>query len=124
MASHNPKFRDLEQRIKRGNATPDVVQLDDAPATMLTIGRYQVEKPIGKGAMGLVYLARDTKINRVVAIKTMALSQEFEEGELAGIRERFSARPKLPGVSVTRTSSPGIRCGRREWSGVYRDGVP
>jgi len=33
--------------------------------------------------MGVVYLGKDPKIGRVVAIKTMALSQEFEADELA-----------------------------------------
>ncbi|MCX7147378.1 MAG: hypothetical protein NT042_14555 [Sulfuritalea sp.] len=41
------------------------------------LGRYEIEKELGKGAMGVVYLGRDPKINRIVAIKTMALSQEF-----------------------------------------------
>ena len=39
------------------------------------LGRYQVEKERGKGAMGVVYLGKDPKIGRVVAIKTMALSR-------------------------------------------------
>ncbi len=104
MAGHNPKFRDLEQRLMRGNETPDVVHLDDAPARLLTIGRYEIEKPIGKGAMGLVYLARDTKINRVVAIKTMALSQEFEERALAEVKERFFREAETAG----RLSHPNI----------------
>ena len=97
MASHNPKFRDLEQRIRRGDAVPEVVQPDTEPARTLAMGRYEIEKPIGKGAMGLVYLARDTKLKRVVAIKTMALSQAFEESELAGIRERFFREAETAG---------------------------
>ena len=104
MSGHNPKFRDLEQRIRRGDAVPEVVQLDGEPASTLTIGRYQVEKPLGKGAMGLVYLARDTKINRVVAIKTMALSQAFEESELADVKERFFREAETAG----RLSHPNI----------------
>jgi eukaryotic-like serine/threonine-protein kinase len=53
------------------------------------LGRYQVEKELGKGAMGVVYLGKDPKIGRVVAIKTLALSQEFDDDELADARERF-----------------------------------
>ena len=57
--------------------------LDDVRAAMrkLLAPNY-IEKELGKGAMGVVYLGRDPKINRVVAIKTMALSQEFEADEL------------------------------------------
>lgn len=39
--------------------------------------------------MGTVYLGRDPTINRVVAIKTVALSAEFDSDEIAAARERF-----------------------------------
>jgi tetratricopeptide (TPR) repeat protein/predicted Ser/Thr protein kinase len=37
-----------------------------------TIGKYQVEKVLGRGGMGTVYLAHDPVIDRKVALKTMA----------------------------------------------------
>jgi eukaryotic-like serine/threonine-protein kinase len=68
------------------------------------LGRYQVEKELGKGAMGVVYLGRDPKIGRVVAIKTMALAQEFEADELAEVKERFFREAETAG----RLSHPNI----------------
>jgi eukaryotic-like serine/threonine-protein kinase len=65
------------------------------PGSML--GRYQVERELGKGAMGVVYLGRDPKINRVVAIKTMALSSEFEADELAEVKARFFREAETAG---------------------------
>ena len=56
--------------------------LDGGGVEKPMLGRYEVEKELGKGAMGIVYLGKDPKISRVVAIKTMALAQEFEEDEL------------------------------------------
>jgi serine/threonine-protein kinase len=47
--------------------------------------------------MGVVYLGRDPKINRIVAIKTMALSQEFEEDELKEVKERFFREAETAG---------------------------
>jgi serine/threonine-protein kinase len=61
------------------------------------LGRYQVEKELGKGAMGVVYLGKDPKIGRVVAIKTMALSQEFDGDELVDARERFFREAETAG---------------------------
>jgi len=61
------------------------------------LGRYQVEKELGKGAMGVVYQGRDPKIGRVVAIKTMALSREFEGDELTDARERFFREAETAG---------------------------
>jgi serine/threonine-protein kinase len=68
------------------------------------LGRYQVEKELGKGAMGVVYLGKDPKIGRVVAIKTMALSQEFEAEELTEVKERFFREAETAG----RLSHPNI----------------
>lgn len=111
MATHNPKFRDLEQRMTRAKAMEETVLLGgsgarSAGATLILedgsvqkpmLGRYQVEKELGKGAMGIVYLGRDPKINRVVAIKTMALSQEFEADELDEVKARFFREAETAG---------------------------
>jgi serine/threonine-protein kinase len=61
------------------------------------LGRYQVEKELGKGAMGVVYGGKDPKIGRVVAIKTMALSAEFEADELQDAKERFFREAETSG---------------------------
>ena len=36
-----------------------------------TLGHYEILEPLGKGGMGEVYRARDTKLDRDVAIKVM-----------------------------------------------------
>jgi eukaryotic-like serine/threonine-protein kinase len=109
MAGFNPKFKDLEQRLTRAQKMSETVILGGATAhpggTMMMVegtekpmlGRYQIEKELGKGAMGVVYLGRDPKINRVVAIKTMALSQEFDADELKDVKERFFREAETAG---------------------------
>lgn len=59
------------------------------------IGRYDIIKTLGKGAMGVVYLARDPMIDRLIALKTLRLDvdTEFEEQ----FRERFLREARAAG---------------------------
>ncbi|MGB3620297.1 MAG: serine/threonine-protein kinase, partial [Ketobacter sp.] len=52
------------------------------------LGRYQIERELGRGAMGTVYLGIDPKISRRVAIKTLSF-REFDSDQLERIKERF-----------------------------------
>ncbi len=49
------------------------------------IGRYSLERELGRGGMGVVYLAREVRLDRLVAIKV--LPPEFTDR--AELRERF-----------------------------------
>lgn len=118
MKEIDPKFRDIKKRLNRASAMEETVMLGGASASSSTgtlllntsgiekpmLGRYEVDKELGKGAMGSVYLGKDPKISRVVAIKTMALSQEFEEDELQGVKDRFFREAETAG----RLSHPNI----------------
>lgn len=112
MAGHDPKYRDIETRRQRSRAMEETVVLGGgggattAGGTLVMegsgvekpkLGRYDVEKELGKGAMGVVYQGRDPKINRIVAIKTMALSQEFEADELEDVKQRFFREAETAG---------------------------
>jgi serine/threonine-protein kinase len=111
MASFDPKFKDLAQKLSRAKQMAETVILGGnaaaSPSGTLVLGgdavekpmlgRYRVEKELGKGAMGVVYLGKDPKIGRVVAIKTMVLSQEFEPDELEEARKRFFREAETAG---------------------------
>ncbi|MBG9388897.1 CHASE2 domain-containing serine/threonine-protein kinase [Caenimonas aquaedulcis] len=110
MATLDKGYKGLDAKLNRAKNLSETVILGGGGAhpggTMLLdgggvekpmLGRYQVEKELGKGAMGVVYLGKDPKIGRVVAIKTMALSQEFEGEELADARERFFREAETAG---------------------------
>jgi serine/threonine-protein kinase len=111
----DPNYRDLKMRRARlsPNADHDLdPSIVHSPHTGMaarqdtieptappgrTLGRYLIERELGKGAMGVVYLGRDPKINRVVAIKAIPLADEFEEGDLIEARERFFREAEMAG---------------------------
>ena len=110
MATYDKDYKDLQSKLNRAKNLSETVMLGGGGAhpggTMLLdggavekpmLGRYQVDKELGKGAMGVVYLGKDPKIGRVVAIKTMALSQEFSGDELVDARERFFREAETAG---------------------------
>jgi len=104
-------FRDVKKRMQKNRELQDIVVLPkngkttDQGTLILTdggvqkpvLGRYQIEKEIGRGAMGLVYLGRDPKIGRTVAIKTMSLAQEFDPEELEDVKQRFLREAETAG---------------------------
>jgi len=62
-------------------------------------GRYEIERQIGQGAFATVYLARDLKHERKVAIKVLNADPESETGEIRFIREiRVVARLQHPNI--------------------------
>ncbi len=110
MAAFDKGYKDIKAKLSRAKNLSETVMLGGGAnhpgGTMLLeggavekpmLGRYQVEKELGKGAMGVVYLGKDPKIGRVVAIKTMALSQEFAGDELVDARERFFREAETAG---------------------------
>ena len=62
------------------------------PGPMVLSGRYYLEKRLGRGAMGQVYLARDENIGKKVAVKTVRQdllnSDDLQEGEAIARFER------------------------------------
>jgi len=110
-------FKDLNERIPKlkkvlsslplgayqGSKQEKIIVSDDLEIKP-TVGRYEILMELGRGAMGTVYKARDPKINRLLAIKTIRFSDEFEEDQLKEIKERFFTEAELAG----KLSHPGI----------------
>ncbi|HEU5398007.1 MAG TPA: CHASE2 domain-containing protein, partial [Gammaproteobacteria bacterium] len=61
------------------------------------LGRYELVQELGRGAMGVVYLGKDAKIGRQVAIKTMALADEFQGATLKDAHDRFFREAETAG---------------------------
>ncbi len=105
----SPGFADADARIRklgvleskmalgsgRGGVRSLVLTEDGMQKPML--GRYEIDKEIGRGAMGVVYLGKDPRIGRTVAVKTVALSEEFEGEQLEQVTARFFREAETAG---------------------------
>jgi len=74
-----------------------------AEAELKTLGRYTIERTLGKGAMGVVYEGLDPKLNRRVAIKTI-LKSHLDPDTAKDYSMRFSREAQ----AVARLNHPHI----------------
>ncbi len=109
IAHVDPNFRDVFDRqaaaeesqgrtaimAEPGDRPRSPVRLDDRRVVML--GRYEMLRELGRGAMGVVYMGRDPKINRVVAVKAIPLAEEFDPEYLEEARLRFFREAEAAG---------------------------
>lgn len=102
------RFKDLSKRIATlnnlegtaiittGSSNHKATLLLNNAATKPTVGRYEILRELGHGAMGTVYLGRDPKINREVAIKTLKYG-DVAADKLAEIKMRFFREAEAAG---------------------------
>jgi len=107
----DPGFRDVAERRAHletltahlpagtalGNAGTSTVALDNPAVEKPVLGRYRIERLLGQGAMGAVYLAEDPDIGRTVALKALPLAEEFEGAALEEARGRLKREAEAAG---------------------------
>jgi eukaryotic-like serine/threonine-protein kinase len=96
VTNSTPALTPVKPPVAAAGAPSSGATAPAAPETQ-RLGRYQLEREIGRGAMGIVYLGRDTAINRMVAIKAIPLASEFSDAELVEARARFFREAETAG---------------------------
>lgn len=110
--AYDPRFKDVSDRKSKLMQASETMVFGDgflggssgdslmgtSTGTRPTLGRYEVERQLGKGAMGIVYLGKDPRINRTTAIKTFRLSEEFEPEDLEKMKRKFFREAESAGT--------------------------
>ena len=102
------RFKDIQERIKNLKQIENAVVLPsgrtskknglllDSATTRPILGRYEIIRELGQGAMGTVYLGLDPSINREVAIKTLNYA-DIESAELSEVKSQFFREAEAAG---------------------------
>ena len=111
ISAKDPEFKDIKGKIDMlkqaangavfggvgGKAGGEATMMVAGSSITPTLGRYEIKKELGKGAMGIVYLGTDPKINRTVAIKTMRFEEGLEEKAMKELKDRFFREAQAAG---------------------------
>lgn len=106
IADIDPQWRDVKLRLMRARGLAQNAAVNNwgtVPAKPMPqmaqrpLGKYLVDREIGRGAMGAVYLGYDPATDSRVALKTMALAQEFSGADLIDARARFLREAEMAG---------------------------
>src|SRR5688572_5150408 len=89
----------LEDNELSGNRSSQQSACDQVIGSLVD-GKYRIERHLGTGGMGLVYLATDTAIGRQVAIKFLSDPQ--------GVNSKSAQRFKQEAASMKLLSHPNI----------------
>src|SRR5437588_688799 len=66
--------------------------------SQVKLGRYEIVRELGKGAMGIVYLAKDPLIGRLVALKTIRPAAHSDDDETKEFQQRFIREAQAAGI--------------------------
>ncbi|HOV87178.1 MAG TPA: serine/threonine-protein kinase [Syntrophobacteraceae bacterium] len=106
--AHDGRFKDIGDRKKKliqasetivlGAGGPGEPLMGTGTDVRPTLGRYEIVKPLGKGAMGVVYLGQDPRIHRITAIKTFRFTEDFDPEEVKSMKEKFFIEAESAGT--------------------------
>lgn len=116
----DPELREeLRQRIerRRGRLSPilgnaDTLKQDEPDAPPPELPGYEIQSELGRGGMGVVYLARQTALGRLVALKVLRPGLMHDPEWARRFRREAEAVARCPHPSIVQVFDFGTESGR------------
>jgi serine/threonine-protein kinase len=111
---HVPSVHDNEATCSDGQSPPTrCLDLKPAsqPGPVQYIDCYEVLGELGRGTFGIVYRARDSQLNRLVAIKMLQVGPNAGDDELARFRAEAEALGSLQHPNIVQVYNTGVHRG-------------
>lgn len=106
-----PQYRERLERLLKVHAL--LREGDEPSATPDRLAHYELIEELGRGGMGVVYKARDTKLGRLVALKVLLAGEFADLHEQARFEHEARAVAHLQHPSIVQIYESGEVAGRR-----------
>jgi serine/threonine-protein kinase len=91
-------------------------------AQLSTFGKYQLLGSLGRGGMGIVYKARQTELDRLVALKMILANQFASDTDIRRFHAEAQAAARLRHPHILQVYEAGEICGQHYFAMQYIDG--
>lgn len=102
---------------------PSTTERAETTADRGNLGKYLLQKPIGSGGMGTVYLALDPELNRVVALKILPKEKAVNPGLVKRFRQEAQSAAQLKHDNIVAVYDAGKADGYLYIALEYVDGT-
>ena len=115
----NHSAYDADATLPMANREPN----DHGPSLPFDLGDYVLQREIGRGGMGVVYLAKQHELDRQVAIKMIRSGMLADEGEVRRFYTEAQAAARLRHRGIVGVHQFGRRAGHHFFSMEYIPGT-
>jgi len=122
LAAHDPQDRFLETPVLAGSATAHTGNNGDELIGQALHG-YRILRPLGRGGVGVVYLAEDSRLSRLVAVNLLAQCSPADEDRVRRFRKEALAASALNHPNILTIHEVGEWCGRDFIVTEFVDGI-